>query len=345
MKKLLLLASILASHTLIQSNAKAEPTCAKVATKVLFLGKEESSIGLLKHNGKYIHPPLNETKDFESRRGINSSVLMSMSLEPGYHEFSAIIMNNRNKINNSSYTSASNKNSSLHNQSNKSFSINEKIINNSIHFGIEVEAGKIYRLVAKENRPKTNIPHMKYQIIAKSIKETQCDSKQVKLAIPRSIVVNHQQKLPEQLQFRLNALSKDIQAYYANNGINSATLNFHFPSRQESNFGFITATDTKPSEGLTVLAVAPLTAAAKLGLQANDNIISVNEKSITNEVSVEQALAVFKEQLEKTQLQKKLNIKIIRNNKIINLISNNSIITLPEVRFKITPLISNNTNS
>lgn len=304
--------------------------CAKLSTVVHFTSKNQRSLGLVTHNGKRIQFP----SDSFRKKGLLSSIPMVLALEPGYHEFSAIPMMSKNS---NEISTINREIPPLDNEftTQDLLSSDAHYSRNEIHFGIEVLPNTIYRIVLQKTEPKTLAPGKEFHVVVKSIKETQCNSKKIRKALPRNTVVNHTKKLPEELQFRLDALSKDIQAYYKQFDTKNSSLNFFFPTRKEENFGIVVAMDNQPSEGLLLLAVAPLTTASKLGLQHLDKIISINGQSLTNTDTVSEALTIFQEEIFETEAGDTLQLKLVRNDKTIVLSSDYSLISLPEVKLSL----------
>lgn len=321
--------------------SQASPnTCAKIATKVVFLGKEEVALGLLTHNGKRINVPRTSKDQRLADQGITKTMPMTLALAPGYHEFTATILADSQSINMPGYTSPAYADS----RDDSSFKHyptfnSHQLSHYALRFGIEVEAQTIYRVVGKRAMPRTLKVGQQYQAIIKSEKATQCDASKIRPAMVKDTMVTFERQLPDELLFRLDALTKDIQAHYQQVATTSKTpqdnVAFMLPSRKEQNFGIIAATDTPVSDGMLLLGVAPLTSASMLGLKSDDRIIAINGQALTNEQTINDAFAKFRQQLQQVGYGEEISIDVIRDGTKVALKSEYPAISLPEVRMTI----------
>ncbi len=315
------------------SSPELSNQCAKISTVVNFTKKNQRNLGLVTHNGKKLNVPSQRITS-NQQKGLLASVPMVIALEPGYHEFSVI----QSKSRNTSKISTKNREiSPLDDESTTRSSLLSDVnfSRTEYYFGIEVLPNKIYKLVLQETKPKTLAFGKRFHVVVASIKDTQCDSNNIRNALPRDKIVNHTKKLPKALQFRLDVLSKDIQTYYKQFDIEDPSLDFFFPARKEENFGTVIAMDEQPSQGLRLLAVAPVTTASMLGLQHSDKIVSINEKSLTDEESIAEAFKVFQEEIFNAEAGDAINLEIIRDGKTMKLTADYSLITLPEVKLSL----------
>lgn len=311
--------------------------CGKIATKVLFLGKDQVSLGLLTHNGMRINSAWGHEGQSKAARGSTIALPMTLTLEPGYHEFTATILQTQNSLNLgggvSSSASSSNTRSALSNASGyREYKLNRYALN----FGIEIKPNTIYRVIGQRAKPRTTRAGHMYQAIVKSEKVTQCDNSKIRPAIKRQVITTLNKELPQELQFRLDALTTDIQNYYKSLSVASKDLSLMLPRRENSNFGIVAATDGQAKDGVLLLAVAPSTSAALLGLQAQDKILEINGHLLNDKQTLDEAIASLREVLGSIPFGETVRIKIVRNNNSMELSGEYSIANLPEVRLNIS---------
>jgi len=205
----------------------------------------------------------------------------------------------------------------------------------ALKFGLEVKKNKIYRVIGQRTHPKNIRAGQMYDAVVRSLKDQSCQSSKVRPAIERALVTTLRKELPDELQFRLDALSQDIQSYYKTKGVAQDNISLALASRGNSSFGIVVAKDDPAQKGLLLLAVSPHANAAKLGLKANDMLLSVNGSSLADKGTYQKTAAFLRQQIADTQYGESLAFSVMREGKTIEIDGDYSAIILPKIRLDI----------
>lgn len=164
------------------------------------------------------------------------------------------------------------------------------------------------------------------------MKSTECSDASPLPIKKQPQLVNFEHNLPRPLQLRLNALSKDISDYYHSTNQSEHSINLHLPARKEMNAGIVLDLKSNIQHGLLIRAITPRTLADKIGLKANDKIITFNGSLIRDFQDTSNAIIGLQKPLLETKDQSKITVEVIRDGIPTTLSAIYDEIILPEVR-------------
>lgn len=288
----------LLSTLLLSVAAKAQVACGVVSTNVMTTNPNEYRV-VITNGGK---------KTAALHKGV--------AVSPGKHEFSLIVVSkNRN---------------AQYKQNEIAFSDYAQL-SDEIYFELDVKADHVYRLVAKVVEPAVNPRYQKYEIVVAHQGEKPCEREEV---LPRltNIISLKPQALPEQLEYRLNLVMKDLQQFYRSSGVKQKQVNISRKPQIIDVLGVVLDQQFDSDKGLKVLAVTPASSAANIGLQPNDVIIRINQLDLIElgGRSTRQELAhALKLAINKVTLEKEAAVTLKRNGELIRLAIRYQDITLP----------------
>ena len=339
---------ILGSITAMAINATPiTQSCGQLRANLFDPNVRKAPVAIILHNGQAID---NKSVKFTDSVGINGEripVGNTFKLEPGYHEFSAIAIEpssfkSKREYSHKETRNSSDKSSVKMNKTKDSKSVsvrNYKPLGQRIgrdfskrlyriNFGINIETNKIYRLAA--HKSDNSLFYNRIKIT--SVKSTKCSEASPLPVKKQPQLVNFEHNLPRPLQLRLNALSKDISDYYHSTNQSDHSINLHLPARKEMNAGIVLDLKSDIQQGLLIRAITPRTLADKIGLKANDKIITFNGSLIRDFQDISNAIIGLQKLLLETKDQSKITVEVIRDGIPITLSAIYDEIILPEVR-------------
>lgn len=201
-----------------------------------------------------------------------------------------------------------------------------------LYFGLTIEANKKYMLIGELVRPRSLIPGKSITVNVRAVKDIKCSSPFIRPALAQPKHLNESVTLPPELTFKINALTKDLQKFY---NVKNKKISVILPQRLDGSFGVVVDSQSSSPNGLLVLSVSPHTAAAVIGLQAQDIILSFNKKILIAEKKHPMTTEMFKNGLANISHGESISLNVKRGDKIINLTSEYSDIYLPEIHIEI----------
>ncbi|NQZ10434.1 MAG: PDZ domain-containing protein [Algicola sp.] len=311
----------------IAQAAEGDNSCAVISTKKVPLNRDKHELFLTSHNGKRLSP-LTELRHFSSPANIPSNSYYGrpsaatpgtggsvvyryhekLKLAPGIHHFSGYA----GKKYTGRYIPTIGP--QVGGSGGKEFT-----------FTINVEAGKLYNLIAQRTYPRTNNLAKKFQPVILSSQAVDCDqSKATKLytAIKPDPEVINSAALPQQLSEEFNQLMLEINEYYQQSQPQRDNIAISRNATRDYVFG-ISGTLAK-SGGLEITVVDKTSTAAALGLEKGDVIVSINSKPINADT-----LKVLSNEIGNTLPGDELTFVLLRQGKQVTLTKQYQPATLP----------------
>lgn len=200
------------------------------------------------------------------------------------------------------------------------------------HFALNVESNKKYLIAEQITIPKTLVPSKKYTVVITAVKDIKCQSSAIRPSLSQKQPHKKKDILPRELAFKINELTKELQAFY---NVKGEKISVTLPRRIDGNFGMVVDSQNLKPNGILVLSISPNTSADFIGLKAQDIIFMINDVKLTEMHESMSIIQLFKDELSNISVGDELTLKIKRGNKNIDLSSDYSKIMLPEIKIEI----------
>jgi C-terminal processing protease CtpA/Prc len=245
-------------------------------------------------------------------------------LTPGIHQLNAQVRYNK------SNTSGDNNAFNL---------IANEEVSEMIKFELNIKKNTAYQIVAKTKDKHYRKTNSLFAISIKKEVAKYCDYDKQSTLLGNPNKNNYSDTIPENLQYRLDLVMLDFKAYLDNKNIINEDITIEKKTRMINTIGIVVNKNRSIQQGINILAVTPLSSAAKIGLKPNDTILSINGIDLTfdhkkqdNKLST---LTLFKNTLINLSKNEIVNIEVIRKEKNIILMSNYKELSLPSYQLKI----------
>lgn len=276
-------------------------SCGTVTNKAIFLKKNEYKLILSDDEGRYLN------KNTERVFPIGK-----------HHLKAKIIVNSMNTYVNPSFNNFS-----------------ENQLSEPFEFTLTVNANVNYQLVAMKTGSLNNDQKQMFEIVIKKASDKNCefDKSEMNTKINDSIAGK---QLPEELQYRLNLVMKDISQHLQKQNFENEEITYDYPKQVITTLGIVVDSKQPAKQGIKVLAITPFSLASKVGLFPKDIIVSVNGQKLMTSVSSEKNVAdnikKFKAALADVINDETFVIKVYRNEELKKLTIRVEDIILPSYR-------------
>ena len=179
-------------------------------------------------------------------------------------------------------------------------------------FELDVKADKFYRLVAYVEDRAVTASKRRFGVKVVNELDKPCDAINV-LEHTLDVANRVDLKLPNNLQYRLSLLMKDLRAHYRQQGLGEQSIELVGKGGIVDVLGIVIDYQVPAQYGLKVLAVTPASAADNIGLKPGDIIVSVNELSFKqSDMNHQQMVQAFKLMFKHLTVDKPAVIKVDR---------------------------------
>ncbi len=300
MKKLIL--TILLSILISTPLFALADVCGVVSTRTMFLKNNEYRLMLL---------DLGKTKS-------------TLTLAPGRHKLSAKVIYMPSDMSSDQNTI--------------------KIVENvrtitPIHFDIVVKANTVHQIVARSKAKYNTSGAPSFRVVVKKSVDKQCGVGKAKVASANNVNAGDSDSVPENLQYRLDLVLKDLKNHLLSKGVTNQTVKIVREERIIDRLGIVTDIKSGSISGIKVLAITPLSIAAKAGLLPKDVILQVNGSSSLpssdNHEKDTLSLTKFKNKLANLARNEDLYIEVLRDKKKVQLISSYEELSIPSYMLNI----------
>ncbi len=342
MKKLTITTSFLGLLLFSKLAYSSSDNCGQLSTNALKSPGQYSLLQFHEHNGKKLRQSnLGELSGLQHRIKKRPQTLY---LAPGYHElltdqgvyFGINIKPNKkyevahSKTKNKRFQNVEKETQDFnHNTKNiKNYTNTEYLTIHGIRHGIKIER---FNDTAISNNLK-NIKRLANQVHIQSIQDMRCNSSKVLPSLGPSRSLNKSKKLPPEISFKINELTKELQKIHKTH---DEKIVVSLPARIDDNFGIIIGNRQEVSKGIFVISVSPDTSADLIGLQSQDRILQINKVRLTENEESASTVQLFKNELKNYSREKVLTLHVQRGGQVIKLEKKYTKILLPEIKIEI----------